>query len=180
MNLSVLKPILDLIVGILSRRASTVDTTSTSKKSPVPTETSPEEAGLSLVLTRDVVTEDSTGGKLYVDGVFECYTLEDRCRLEEGESKVPGLTAIPVGTYPVILSHSPRFGRILPLLENVPGFEGVRIHPGNKPEDTDGCILVGRIRGPNQIAESRLAFDALFAKLQEAESAQIKIQIEIS
>jgi hypothetical protein len=69
---------------------------------------------------------------------------------------------------------------VLPLLENVPGFEGVRFHPGNRPEDTDGCILVGRIKGPDKIAESIQAFDELMSILQEAAAQQKKISIQIS
>lgn len=137
------------------------------------------EAGLSLTLTRKWKTEKSTIGELCVDGAFECFLLEDRDRLAEGLPKIPGQTAIPAGTYSISLTYSPKFGRILPQIEDVPGFEGVRIHPGNKPEDSDGCPLTGRIRGPDQVAESILAFDALFAKLQEAEDQGRTISISV-
>lgn len=174
--MNVLKLILDLINGILSRPVSTADSTSILKKSfPLV-----KKDGLSLTLIRIERTENSTSGELCVDGEFECYTLEDEDRLSQNQTKVPGHTAIPAGLYSVGLTMSPRFGRVLPLLEDVPGFEGVRIHPGNKPEDTDGCVLVGRIKGPDAVAESRLAFDALFAKLQEAQAAGVSITIQVS
>jgi hypothetical protein len=99
-----------------------------------------------------------------IDGAFECYTLEDVVR-PAGE-KVYGQTAIPEGRYRVKLTMSNRFKIVLPLLENVPNFEGVRIHPGNTAADTDGCILVGQSKTSNSIGASRLAFDRLFARLQ--------------
>jgi len=99
-----------------------------------------------------------------IDGVFECYTLEDVVR-PAGE-KVYGQTAIPPGRYRIQLTMSNRFKTVLPLLENVPNFEGVRIHPGNTAADTDGCILVGQSKTSNSIGGSRAAFDRLFARLQ--------------
>jgi hypothetical protein len=129
-----------------------------------------------LSLRRTRKTSASTGGELFVDGAFECYTLEDAIR----DHKIPGRTAIPAGTYSVSLTHSSKFGRILPLLENVAGFQGVRIHPGNKPEDTEGCILVGRIYGQDSLTESKLAFDVLLSKLSLAQSQGKEISIQIS
>lgn len=111
---------------------------------------------------------DATIGKMYVDGVFQCYTLEDAVR-PKGAPKVYGRTAIEAGTYSVVTTFSNRFQRKLPLLLNVPNFEGVRIHPGNTSKDTDGCILLGRTRvGPDFIGESRLAFDPFFKALLES------------
>lgn len=126
---------------------------------------------MNLKLKRTQRSDKSTIGELTVDGLLECYTLED----VERKEKIYGKTAIPTGTYKVSITHSPRFNRRLPLLENVPGFEGVRIHPGNKAEDTEGCILVGRKKSQDMILESRLAFDALFKKLETAEEIQIEI-----
>jgi len=119
-----------------------------------------------LHLHREILTDKSTIGRLSIDGVFECFTLEDRVRLDG--SKVYGKTAIPAGTYRVIIDQSNRFKRLLPLLIDVPGFAGVRIHAGNTDADTEGCILVGRTRGVDFIGESRLAFANLFLEMQDA------------
>ena len=121
---------------------------------------------MELRLIRDVLGEDFTEGNLYVDGDWECFTLEDVVR-GDGE-KIPGDTAIPAGRYRVIVNRSPHFNRDLPLLLKVPNFEGVRIHPGNTSKDTEGCILVGQKRIPGMIQGSRLAFDPLFSKIQTA------------
>lgn len=119
---------------------------------------------MELKLLRDVCGADCTLGKLFVDGDFDCYTVEDGVR-PDGQ-KIHGKTAIPEGRYRVVVSRSPRFGRDLPLLENVPNFEGVRIHPGNTADDTEGCIIPGRLRTARGVAQSRLAFEKLFASLK--------------
>ena len=116
-------------------------------------------------------TEHSTIGELSIDGVFECFTLEDK----EREVKIKGETAIAKGNYKVIINRSNRFKRLLPLLLNVPNFEGVRIHSGNSNHDTEGCILVGRTRSQDFIGQSRKAFDKLFKKMQKAENITITI-----
>jgi lysozyme len=119
---------------------------------------------MELKLLRDVCGADCTLGKLFVDGTFDCYTVEDVVRSDG--PKIHGKTAIPEGRYRVVVTRSPRFGRDLPLLENVPNFEGVRIHPGNTAEDTEGCIIPGRARTARGVAQSRLAFEKLFAALK--------------
>ena len=119
--------------------------------------------GTGLRLERKVLTPESTIGELSLDGVFQCWTLEDAVR--EGE-KVFGKTAIHYGLYRVIVTHSERFKRDMPLLLDVPGFEGVRIHCGNTAADSDGCILLGRVKGKDWIGESRKAFDELFPKIR--------------
>ncbi len=130
---------------------------------------------MQLVLTRKTFTDTSTIGELTVDGAFQCFTLEDVPR----DRKIPGKTAIPAGTYEVIINHSPKFGRDMPRLLDVPGFEGILIHFGNKPEDTDGCILVGSSEGKDFIGSSRVAFDALFAKLAKAVRGGEAVAIEV-
>lgn len=109
-------------------------------------------------------TKNSTIGELTINGKFECYTLEDI----EREVKIKSETAIPKGTYKVIINQSNRFKRLMPLLLKVPNFEGVRVHAGNTNHDTEGCILVGRTRGVDFIGQSRKAYDSLFKKMQEA------------
>lgn len=130
---------------------------------------------MKLELVRKTCSDLSTIGKLYIDGACECATLEDRVR----EVKVMGETAIPQGIYPVKITYSPRFKKDLPLLLNVPGFEGIRIHSGNSHKDSEGCILVGQIAGQDIIWQSRAAFDALFKKLKAAQSRGEEITIEV-
>lgn len=128
---------------------------------------------MQLNLIRSDFDDTCTIGELsVVGGEFVCYTLEDKeRRLSQTDSlehikeiKVYGKTAIPYGTYEVAVTYSNRFKKFLPLLLNVPGFEGIRIHPGNTDADTLGCILVGRVKDTlnNRILQSRDAFDELF------------------
>jgi hypothetical protein len=125
-----------------------------------------------ITIKRLYKTENSTIGELLIDGLFECFTLEDK----EREVKIKGETAIPKGEYKVIINESNRFKRELPLLLNVPNFEGVRIHSGNTNHDTEGCILVGQSRNKNYIGQSRKAFDKLFKKMQKAKEITLTIQ----
>lgn len=117
-----------------------------------------------------------TIGELLVDGVHECWTLEDVVR-PAGE-KVYGETAIPYGKYHVVVTDSVRFQRPLPLVCGVPDFTGIRIHPGNTAADTHGCLLVGVHRQSNAITESRIAFDALFPKIRDAIARGEEVTIE--
>ena len=136
---------------------------------------------MKLELHRDTFTEKSTIGKLHVNGVAVCETLEDFDRhLEEGGTKVYGKTCIPRGGYEVIVNHSNRFKVRMPLLLKVPQFEGVRIHPGNTDESTEGCILVGQKRGVDWIGDSRLAYNALMSDLEAAILAGEKLEITIT
>lgn len=127
---------------------------------------------MKLLLKRLHRTEHSTIGELYVDGKFECYTLEDK----EREVKIKSETAIPKGTYIVGITLSNRFKKLLPILINVPNFEGVRIHPGNTNHDTEGCILVGTTRSKDFIGNSRVAFQRLFKKMQSAKDITLTIE----
>lgn len=124
-----------------------------------------------ITIKRLYKTEDSTIGELLIDGIWECFTLEDT----ERKIKIKGETAIPKGTYKVIINESNRFKRLLPLLIDVPNFEGVRIHSGNSNHDTEGCILVGKTRNKNYIGQSRKAFEKLFKKMQTAKDITLTI-----
>ena len=117
-------------------------------------------------------TNNSTIGELFIDGKFECYTLED----VEREVKIKSETAIAKGTYKVIINQSNRFKRLLPLLLNVPNFEGVRLHSGNSNHDTEGCVLLGSTRGTDFIGGSRAAFNKLFKKMQLAKEITLTIE----
>lgn len=130
-----------------------------------------------LQLERLQCGRDCTIGSLSVDGDWECWTLEDIVR--PAGVKIPGCTAIPAGRYGLDITHSPRFGRELPLLLDVPNFSGVRIHPGNTAADTEGCILVGQDRLANSVGHSRLAFDALFRKIVAAKCRGETLTLEI-
>jgi hypothetical protein len=132
---------------------------------------------MELIVKRDVrnEVEECTLGKLYVNGVSLYYTLEDL----ERDVKIKGKTAIPKGKYKVSLTMSNRFKKVLPLLQNVPNFEGVRIHSGNTKEDTEGCILVGRTRTRNSVFDSRFAMDSLMVILNEAVAKDDAITISI-
>lgn len=125
-----------------------------------------------IELYRDTFTENSTGGILLVDKLFECYTLEDTDRrLESGGIKIPGKTCIPRGRYRIELYDSPRHGKDTLQLVDVPNYQNVQIHGGNKPEDTDGCILTGSERSephPDWISQSQHALQALRARIVPA------------
>ena len=132
---------------------------------------------MKLDLVRRWLTEASTLGELYVDGVRECFVLEDRHR--PGEPKVPGATCIPCGTYPVRITYSPKFKRDMPLVCDVPGFTGVRIHPGNAVTDTEGCLLPGCVRHGESVKESVHAYVELMAKLMgTSEPIELTITVE--
>ena len=119
---------------------------------------------ISLVLLRKWRGDEWTQGELYLNGILECYTLEDTVR--EDDIKLPGRTAIPAGCYDVAITESPRFGNeLMPLLLDVPNFTWIRIHWGNTAKDTDGCILVGSVRAKGAVLSSRAAMKKLMGKL---------------
>lgn len=121
-----------------------------------------------------------TIGTLYVNGERFCDTLEDKVRdLAGGESKVPGETAIPEGRYKVIVNRSPKFGRELPRMLDVPQFEGVLIHRGNTAEDSAGCILVGENKMKGKVVNSTPYEEKLVALCKAALAEGETIEIEI-
>lgn len=140
---------------------------------------------MELKVIRTTFTEHSTIGELHIDGGFFCYTLEDKDRgliktqplTEIAQKKLFGKTAIPLGKYDLALTYSNRFQKYMPQVLNVPGFDGIRIHSGNKAEDTEGCLLVGLDRGENFIGKSREALAQLMIIFSRVEKKE-KITIE--
>lgn len=128
---------------------------------------------MELTLIRTQKTDISTISTLEIDGVHECFIIEDTDRgltdfmtLEEINSiKIHGKTAIPTGRYKIVLTYSPRFKKILPELKNVKGFAGIRIHVGNYPKDTEGCLLPGTTPSVDCVLNSKVAFAQLFDKI---------------
>lgn len=120
---------------------------------------------MELTLQREILTDQSTIGKLYADGEFIAFTLEDIVR--DG-GKIAGKTAIKDGRYQVQITQSVRFNKRLPLLIGVPNFSGVRIHAGNTAENTEGCVLVGLTKGENFVGKSQMAMSLLQPLIQDA------------
>jgi hypothetical protein len=129
-------------------------------------------------------TNRSTIGEMWIDGVFEAYTLEDCVREDPlksiSEWKIPGQTAIPAGTYDVVIDFSNRFQRLMPHILDVPGFSGVRIHAGNTDKDTEGCILIGQEKGTDFIGHSKAAFDTFFQQLHDAIEASQPVTVTVT
>ena len=140
---------------------------------------------MKILVKRVDFTQKSTISDVYVDGIFECYILEDKTR-EPSAPKVFGETAIPYGLYKVIVTKSDRFSKLenhdvyLPLLLNVPGYEGVRIHPGNRPADTEGCLLPGTVKTIDVVENSRTAWVKLNDKINAALKAGQEVTVEIT
>lgn len=138
---------------------------------------------MEILVKRIAKKETYTIGKMYIDGKYFCDTLEDKDRglsqsMTEEEirkRKVYGLTAIPTGEYKVIVNYSERFGKLMPLLLDVKGYAGVRIHSGNTPSDTLGCILVGRNTAKGMVTESRKTFLRLMETLKRNNEVVLRI-----
>lgn len=135
---------------------------------------------MQIIVKRDTPTANSTPGRLFVvehgKERFICYTLEDIPRA----IKIPGKTAIPVGEYQVTISHSARFKRQLPLLHAVPNFTGIRIHGGNTHENTEGCLLVGRVRNSSdRISNCAPALAEVMRLISNATDRRERVKIRI-
>lgn len=149
---------------------------------------------MEILLKRIAKKSKYTIGKMYIDGQYICDTLEDTDRglnqnmsLEEIKNKkVYGETAVPTGTYKVDMNTvSPKFksrtwakpyGGKLPRLVLVPGYDGVLIHPGNKAEDTLGCILVGENKAVGQVLNSQVTFKKIMSILTKGTNITITIE----
>lgn len=135
---------------------------------------------MEILVNRRTKTKLSTISDVTIDGVFFCFGLEDVDRgLKQSDDidviktkKVFAQTAIPAGRYEIIINFSNRFQQYMPLLLNVPGFEGVRIHPGNKAANTEGCLLLGQTEGADFVGNSRLAYRSFLPKLRAVEKKE--------
>ena len=133
---------------------------------------------MKLHIVRHAKKPEYTIGRLFVDGKYLCDTCEDVVRVfgVGGAGKVSGHTAIPAGTYKVVLSMSNRFKKVLPEVLDVPFFTGIRFHSGNSAADSDGCILVGENKATGKVLNSRAAMDRLMALI--GNEKQIELFIE--
>ena len=141
------------------------------------------QARMRIELVRIAFKDTYTIGKLYVDDTYFCDVLEDVDRgldssmLESEilEKQVKGQTAIPTGHYVINITYSPKYRRMMPLLLDVKGFSGIRIHSGNSSKDTEGCLLVGKNKQVGKVLESRDTYQRLFKMMQGQKEITIDI-----
>jgi len=141
---------------------------------------------MELLLKRIALRPNYTIGKLYIDGVYFCDTLEDKVRdlnkdgdlNDPGETKVYAETAIPYGTYKMIVNWSPKFKRLLPRLLNVPHFDGILMHRGSNALHSAGCILIGKNTKVGMLTESAETEIKLVKLLQESGQKEFTITIQ--
>lgn len=139
---------------------------------------------MNIKLIRNKESKDYTEGKLYINEVYFCDTLEDKDRgLQQHMSlaeikavKVYGETCIPYGTYKIELSYSPKFKKIMPAILNVKGFTGVRMHNGSYTYHSSGCPLVGIKYKDGMLTNSRKTFNELMQKLQNQKDITLIIE----
>ena len=133
---------------------------------------------MELILTRIARKAEYTIGRLEDEnGKKLCDTLEPTWRdYRGGELKIPKKSAIPEGSYRVVVTKSQRFGKYLPLLVGVPGFEGVRIHAGNTSRDTEGCILVGQNLQVGKVLWSRITLERLMKIIENEKEIYLTIK----
>lgn len=141
---------------------------------------------MDLLLERKYLKENYTIGHLSINGSYFCDILEDTVRdinrngtFDCGEFKISGHTAIPYGEYEVKLTYSPKFKRELPIIMNVPNFEGIRIHRGNTIKDTSGCLLTGENKERGKVINSTKYETELINKIKKAIAKKEKITIKI-
>lgn len=142
---------------------------------------------MEILVKREYKKKDYTIGHVYINGEYFCDSLEDTDRgltsimtlSEIKEVKEYGRTAIPTGRYPIAYTYSNRFKKHLPLLLQVPAFEGLRIHSGNTHKDTEGCILLGVNRAVGKVLDSRKTMDEFLRILKPAIEACEDIWITI-
>lgn len=141
---------------------------------------SPLGNSMKLDLQREPSANGATLGALYIDDLWVCWTIEDQIREKLGvpvdQWKIYGKTAIPAGAYRVVVNQSPRLGFPTPLLIDVPGFTGIRIHPFNRAEESLGCIGPGMERSASSVLESRRAFNMLMHAIAGVQDITINIR----
>ena len=138
---------------------------------------------MKIKLVRKYRKENYTIGKLYLNGVYFCDTIEDRDRgLDDTMSveeilrlKKYGTTCIPYGIYKVQITYSPKYKKLMPLIVNVKGFSGIRIHSGNTAADTLGCLIVGKNTQVGMVTQSRKTYNELFVILSKEKDITIEI-----
>lgn len=140
---------------------------------------------MKLTLKRIALRPTYTIGKLYIDDVYFCDTIEDTVRdlnkngkFDNGEKKVHSKTAIPYGIYEIKWTYSPRFKKYTPQLMNVPSFEGIRIHAGNTSADTEGCLILGKNKQVGKVLNSRATINKFYTIIKNA-CSNGKVTIEI-
>ena len=138
------------------------------------------------VIREPVIRPDSgeafTPGRMYVNGLHFGYTCEDEDRFLETvgiREKIHGRTGISRGTYPLEVTFSNRFQRDLPYVSGVVGFEGIRIHGGNRAEDSLGCILLGQVRTATGIAQCANTVQRLIAMIKACEDKRELSWLEV-
>ena len=140
---------------------------------------------MKLTLKRIALRPTYTIGKLYIEDVYFCDTIEDTVRdinkngkFDNGEKKIHSKTAIPYGIYEIKWTYSPRFKKYTPQLMNVPSFEGIRIHAGNTSADTEGCLILGENKQVGKVLNSRATINKFYQIIKEA-CSKGKVTIEI-
>ena len=133
-------------------------------------------AKMKLTLQRYLFGSDYTMGLLFIDGVYFCDTIEDTFRGNDlNGKKVANETCIPYGVYTIKITYSAKYKKNMPQILNVPYFEGVRIHAGNKATDTSGCVIVGIKSQNGEVLQSRKMYNALLKRLETANNIKIDI-----
>lgn len=130
-----------------------------------------------MKIKRHWYTNRSSIGNFFINELTHCSSLEDVARAPG--VKIPKVTAIPAGEYEVIIDFSQRFQRRMPHVLDVPGFDGIRIHAGNRPEDTEGCPILGYQKGPDMVWDNK-AYDDFYKRLEEALNLGEKVTLEIT
>lgn len=138
---------------------------------------------MKITIERKYKKDTYTIGKLYIDGVYLCDTLEDKDRnLDSSMSlenilanKIYGETAIPYGTYSAEVTYSPKFKRDLLLIKDVKGFEGIRVHSGNFASNSLGCVLCGKNTHVGMLSESKKTLEDFMKRIEGEKDITVEI-----